>query len=129
MSPKTFNLDEENDAIDFQREMYNLASMLESILDKIDVKKCNELAAIKQEASKIESLCGAWKRTNKTWNKGGCMDSILGSEQELRSSDEDVLGVFDSDNVRAALNRMNYQVAYVAFGVCCAPSISSSVLD
>jgi len=27
------------------------------------------------------------------------------------------LGIFDSDNVRAALNQMNYQVAYIAFGL------------
>ena len=52
------------------------------------------------------------------------MDSIS-EEEDARGSryedeDEDDLGVFDDDIVRGALNLMNYQVAYVAFGVMCA---------
>jgi hypothetical protein len=63
---KEFNLVEEDGAISFQREMYNLASMLESILDKLDIKKCNELEAIKQDASGMKSLpsSNVWKKTN-----------------------------------------------------------------
>ena len=41
-------------------------------------------------------------------------------EDEDEDEDEDDLGVFDDDIVRGALNLMNYQVAYVAFGVMCA---------
>ena len=63
---------------------------------------------------------------------GGRMDSIheedeaQGSRkgkgaQGSKPNDEDDFGVFDSDNIRAALGRMNYKVAYVAFNVC-APS-------
>ena len=120
--------------------MYNLASILESIIDKLDVKKFNDLVALKAAASGMMALnsSGAWKKTNRSeGKKGGGMDSIPeedadssrrkteGSESKTEGSeseDED-LGVFDSDNIRAALRQMNYQVAYVAFGVC-APSIT-----
>jgi hypothetical protein len=92
-------------------------------------KKCNELVAVKQEAlgMKIFHASGAWKKTNKSETRGGRTDSIpevedardsgeegLGSEPE----DEGDLGVFGNDNIRSALSKMNYQVAYVAYGVC-----------
>ena len=114
--------------------MYNLASILESILDKLDVMKFNDLLDLKAAASGMMALnsSGAWKKTGRSeGKKGGGMDSIpeeddadssWGKTGRSESEDED-LGVFDSDNIRAALRRMNYQVAYVAFGVC-APSIT-----
>jgi hypothetical protein len=116
--------------------MYNLASILESILDNLDDTKCNELEAVKQDASGMKSFhtSGAWKKTNKPQSKGGRMDSIPevedahgsveeGSEPVDEDEDEDDLGVFGNDNICAALSKMNYQVAYVAYGVC-APSIT-----
>jgi hypothetical protein len=110
-------------------EMYNLSSMLESILDSLDVKKCNELEAVKQDPLGIKTFhtSSAWKKTNKSESRGGRTDSIpemddardsgeegLGSEPE----DEDDLGGFGNDNIRAALSKMNYQVAYVDYGAC-----------
>ena len=114
--------------------MYNLASILESIIDKLDVKKFNDLVALKAAASGMMSLnsSGAWKKTDRSGGKkGGGMDSIPEEDDadssrrktEGSESEDEDLGVFDSDNIRAALRQMNYQVAYVAFGVC-APSIT-----
>ena len=115
--------------------MYNLKSMLYSMLDIIDVKKFDKLKTIKNIASAMKSLTtsGAWKKTNKSGSRGGRMDSIpeedaRGSGEEAQGSedeneDEDDLGVFDNDNIRAALNQMNCRVAYIAYGVC-APSIT-----
>lgn len=114
--------------------MYNLASILKSIIHELDDKKCIKLAALKQDTSGMKSLHtgDAWK-TGKAVDKKGRMDTI---PEEGRSSepqdeggqgsepvDEGDLGVFDDDAIRAALNPMNYQVAYVAYGVC-APSIT-----
>ena len=107
--------------------MYNLASMLESIIEKLDFKKCDELAAMKQVASDMQSFYSSdvWNKTKKTESeRRGRMDSIP-EEEDARGSryedeDEDDLGVFDNDIVRGALNLMDYQVAYVAFGVMCA---------
>ena len=110
--------------------MYNLSSMLESILDKLDIKKFNELEAVKRAASDMDSLnsSGTWKETNKCRSRGGLLDSVpeeegaRGSGGEAQGSEpedeEEDLGVFGSDNIRAALSQMNYQVAYVAYGVC-----------
>jgi hypothetical protein len=58
--------------------MYNLTSMLEFILDKLDVKKCNELEAVKEIASDMKSLHsgGIWKKTDKSRSRGGRMDTI-----------------------------------------------------
>jgi hypothetical protein len=107
--------------------MYNLSSILKSIVDKLDINKCNELAAVKTDASGMISLntSGAWDNTRQAESKGKGMDSIP-EEPERRGSepeDPDDLGVFDDDDVREALNQMNYQVAYVAYGVCL-PSIA-----
>lgn len=108
--------------------MYNLSSMLESILDELDIKKCNDLEAVKHYASDMISLHSdnAWKKTNKFGSMGGRLDSIH-EEDETRGrrkgahgskpKDENNLGVFDSDNIRAALSQMNYKVAYVM--ICC----------
>jgi hypothetical protein len=129
-------LNEKNDAIAFQREMYNLTSMLESIVNKLDKKRCHELVGLKQDASDMNSLHtnNSWNKTNKSRSKGGRMDSIP-EEDGARGSgkgkgahgskpkDEEDFGVFDSDNIRAALSQMNYKVAYVAYNVC-APSIT-----
>ena len=114
--------------------MYNLTSMLKSIVDKLDTKRCDELAALKQDASDMMSLhsTNAWDKTKQSWSMGGRMDSIHEEDeaqgsgkgkgaQGSKPNDEDDFGVFDSDNIRAALGRMNYKVAYVAFNVC-APS-------
>jgi hypothetical protein len=51
------------------------------------------------------------------------MHRVQGEAQGSEPEDEDDLGVFGNDNIRAALSQMDYQVAYVAFGVC-APSIT-----
>ena len=113
--------------------MYNLASILESILDTLDVKKFKELLDLKAAASGMMTLnsSGAWRKTDKSGGKGGDMDIIpevddAGSsrgEIEGSESESEDLGVFDSDNIRAALRQMNYQVAYIAYGVC-APSVA-----
>jgi hypothetical protein len=74
----------------------------------------------------------AWNKTNKSGNMGRRLDSIHEEDETqgrgkgahgLKPKDENDLGVFDSDNIRAALSQMNYKVAYVAFNVC-APSIT-----
>ena len=100
--------------------MYNLASILESVLDTLDVKKFKELVALKAAASGMKSLkssdvCNTGKlRTDSRSSEGETDDS----ESEGSESESEDLGVFNSDNIRAALRQMNYQVAYVAFGVC-----------
>lgn len=96
--------------------MYNLASVLESILDQLDDSKRDELQAIKKKASGMKSLhsSGAW--TKQTVAR--TLDSIVEEPEDSGPRDEDDLGVFGDDNVRADLDRMNYKVAYVAFGVC-----------
>jgi hypothetical protein len=114
--------------------MYNLASILRSLINELDGAECMKLAALKKDATDMKSLHtgDAWK-TNKPEGKGRRMHTIheegRGSEpqdEDGRSSepeDKDDLGVFDDHVIRAALNQMNYQVAYVAYGVC-VPSIA-----
>jgi hypothetical protein len=66
-----------------------------------------------------------WNKTNKSGTRGrgkGAHGSKPKDEND-DYDDENDLGVFDSDNIRAALSQMNYKVAYVAFNVC-APSIT-----
>ena len=116
--------------------MYNLASILKSVISELDVEKCTNLVALKQDASGMKSLHtgGAWKTNKAESGKGGRMNTIpeegRGSEpqdedgQGSEPEDEDDLGVFGDRVIRAALHRMNYQVAYVVYGVC-VPSITS----
>jgi hypothetical protein len=114
--------------------MYNLASILKSVINELDDKKCRKLAALKAAALGMKSLHSgdAWK-TSKAGGKGRRMYTIpeegRGSEPQdedgwsSEPEDEDDLGVFDDHVICAALSQMNYQVAYVAYGVC-VPSIA-----
>ena len=97
--------------------MYNLASMLKCILDELDIKKCEELEAVKHDASDMKSFhsSSADNKTDKSGSMSGRMDSIH-EEDETRgprkgaqgsTNDEEDFGVFDSDNIRAALSQMN----------------------
>jgi hypothetical protein len=96
--------------------MYNLASVLESILGQLDDSKRAELQAVKKQASGMMSLhsSGAW--TKKTVAR--TLDSIVEESEDSGPRAEDDLGVFGDDRVRAGLDKLNYKVAYVAFGVC-----------
>ena len=103
--------------------MYNLASILESVLDKLDVKKFNKLVALKAAASSMKSLKSSDVcKTGKSRTEEEDSPSSKGETEDSESESDD-LGVFNSDNIRAALRQMNYQVAYVAYGVC-APSVA-----
>ena len=99
--------------------MYNLASILKSILDQLDDKKCKELEALKRDSSGMTSFhtSGTWK-TNKAESSERRMGTIHEEGQDSEPMDEDDLGVFGNNAISAALSQMNYQVAYVAHGVC-----------
>jgi len=74
---KDFDLAEEDGAINFQREMYNLASILKSMISELDGKQCMELEALKQDASGMKSLhTGGARKTHETDGKEGYMDTI-----------------------------------------------------
>jgi len=109
ISQKNFDLTEKQEAVAFQREMYNLASVLETAADELDDSKRLELQTITTQARDIKSFytSGAWEQ-----DKSQTLESIPEEPQ-----DEDDLGVFGDDNVRAVLDELNYQVAYVAYGV------------
>ena len=105
--------------------MYNLASILKSVVNELDAKRCSNLLALKQDASDMKSLhtSGAWKTEKAKGGKGGRMNTIPEEGRGSEPQDEDDLGVFGDDDICTALNQMNYQVAYVAYGVC-VPSIT-----
>ncbi|KDR73207.1 hypothetical protein GALMADRAFT_724722 [Galerina marginata CBS 339.88] len=115
ISQKDFDLSNENDAVAFQREMYNLASVLESMVGQLDTSKRDELQAIKKRAADLTSVhsSGAWMKHNGTQTPDFDFD-----DEESDEPDGDELGIFGDDTIRAGLARMNYQVAYVAYGVC-----------
>lgn len=81
-----------------------------------DNNKRGELQAIKKKASAMMSLhsSGAWT----TQTVAQTLDSIVEEPKDQGLRDEDDLGVFGDVNVRADLHQMNYEVAYIAFGVC-----------
>lgn len=96
--------------------MYNLATVLESFLNQLDVGKRNKLQDVKKMSSDMKSLhsSGAWTKQTTAQE----LESVAKESKDLGPQDEDDLGVFDDDNVRADLDQMNYKVAYVVFGVC-----------
>jgi hypothetical protein len=144
---KSFDLAHSRNAADFQREMYNLASILKTVVNKLDVEKCQKLVALKREASDMKSFntSGAWKTEKAKGGKGGRMNTIpeegRGSEpqdedgqcsepqdegedgQRSEPRDEDSLGVFDDPVIHAVLNNMNYEISYIDYQVC-VPSIT-----
>ena len=115
--------------------MYNLASILKSVVNELDGERCKNLVALKHEASGMKSLHtgGAWKANKAEGGKRGRMDTIpeegrgsegRGSEpqdedgQGPEPQDEENFGVFGDVAILAALNNMNYKVAWIAPTVC-----------
>ena len=105
--------------------MYNLASILKLVINELDGDSCKCLVALKADASGMTSLHtgDAWKANKAEGSKRGRMDTIPEEGRGSEPQDEDDLGVFGDDDICTALNQMNYQVAYVAYGVC-VPSIT-----
>ena len=127
--------------------MYNLASILKSVVNKLDVEKCQKLVSLKQTALNMKSFhtSGAWKTEKAKGGKGGHMNTIpeegRGSEpqdedgqcsepqdededgQRSEPGDEDGLGIFDDPVIHAVLNSMNYKISYIVYLVC-VPSIT-----
>ena len=105
--------------------MYNLTSILKSVVNKLDAKRCSNLLALKQDASDMKSLhtSGAWKTEKAKGGKGGRMNTIPEEGRGSEPQDENGLGVFDDPNIHAALNNMNYKIAHIAYQVC-VPSIT-----
>ena len=83
------------------------ASMLKSILDKLDFNKCSELAAVKQDASGMKSFHngGAWRKTNRTESKGGLVDSI--------PEEKDAWGSGEGEGVQSLRMRMKATWAFL----------------
>jgi hypothetical protein len=112
--------------------MYNLASILKSIIGELDVERFVDLAALKQDASGMKSLHSA-KKTHQTGGKGGPMDTIPeegqgsgpqgGVSQGPEPEKDGDLGVFSDNVIHAALDKFNYEVEDIACGVC-VPSVT-----
>ena len=106
--------------------MYNLASILKSIVGELDVKRSVDLAALKQDASGMKSLHSA-RKTHQTDGKGGPMDTIpeegQGSGPQGGVSQGRDLGVFSDNVIHAALDKFNCEVEDIACGVC-VPSVT-----
>ncbi|KAF8804869.1 kinase-like protein [Phlegmacium glaucopus] len=114
ISKKDFDLTDQDDAVVFQREMYNLASELETLVDQLDVDKRGELDTITKQALAMKSL-----HSSDAWGKRTNIQTLAYIDEEDDDSelqDDDELGVFNDYNVRAILDQMNYKMSYVAFG-------------
>jgi hypothetical protein len=100
--------------------MYNLASILKSVINELDVDRCKDLVALKHEASGMKSLHtgSAWQTGTAEGSKRGRMDTILEEGRGSERENEEELGVFDDPVIHAALNKMNYKVGWVAPTVC-----------
>jgi hypothetical protein len=108
--------------------MYNLASILKSIIGELDDKRSTELAALKQDASGMRSLHTA-RKTHKTDGKGGPMDTIPEESRGSGPQDGDSqpekdgdLGVFGDNVIHAVLDKLNYKIEGIAYEVC-VPSV------
>ncbi|KAG5650424.1 hypothetical protein H0H81_012315 [Sphagnurus paluster] len=111
---RNFDVTSAVEAVEFQREMFNLVSELESIVDELDGTKYAQLEAMKNAASGVMSLHSNGARTATERTRITTMDAI--DEVMDEAWDEDDLGVFDNDEILADLAEMNCSVAYVAFG-------------
>lgn len=116
ISQKKFDLTYKTSDTAFQREMFNLADKLKSVFEQLDGSKRCQLLSIKNDALGITPfyLSGAWnkKTTSST------VDSISEGEDSTEPWCEEDLGFFGSDDARALLHQMDYEAAYVVFGVC-----------
>jgi len=86
--------------------MYNLATMLEELEDKLDPKKKACLSDIASAAAGVISLTKMAQQNKST-------GLILSSDSEF---DRD-FGVFDEDDIQAILKAMKYTIDFVLFGV------------
>ncbi|KIJ59603.1 hypothetical protein HYDPIDRAFT_33043 [Hydnomerulius pinastri MD-312] len=117
---KDFDLASKDDAVEFVREMYNLATELRVLAKDLDVKKKGGLTAVKAAASKVISL---YSKVHPLKTAGGTpMEAIQEDEDESESEedsefeDEDDLGVFEAEDIQDILRQMNYEIEFVAFG-------------
>jgi len=94
--------------------MYNLATMLEDLADKLDPHKKGHLNNIKATASKVISLDEMAKQTRPRSRSRATTASA--SEEEDREPGDD-LGVFGADDVQDVVAAVHYKLDFVLFGV------------
>ena len=95
----------------------------------LPLKKLSEIfSALNSELEHIHIIIKPPPENEDARSSGGETEDSETEDSETEGSESEDLGIFDSDNIRAALRRMNYQVAYVAFGVC-VRLLSRSLLD
>lgn len=97
--------------------MHNLTTEVDDLARELDTTKAGTLADISKAASKITSL-NSRKHPVKTMrsNLAAIAEDTVESIEEMDNEDDD-LGVFESDDIQAALRDMNYELSYVPFGV------------
>ncbi|KIJ58017.1 hypothetical protein HYDPIDRAFT_190913 [Hydnomerulius pinastri MD-312] len=92
---KEFILSNPDHAAGFFLEMHNLTAEIDGLSRELDTTKARTLTDISKAVSK---------------------DTIEGTEE--MENEDDYLGVFESDDIQAALRDMNYELSYVPFGHC-----------
>ncbi|KAH7904687.1 kinase-like domain-containing protein [Hygrophoropsis aurantiaca] len=111
IAQRDFDLNTEHDAIDFLREMYNLATELKDLGNDLDENKKESLQKLQKAASKLPSLTSEARRKTTTRST---MASV--AEERDEPGFQDDLGVFAADDIQTILKEMNYKIEYIAFG-------------
>jgi len=112
IAQRDFDLTNEQEAIAFFREMYNLANELEDLASSFNEGKKELLGKIMTAARPVislASLAGKYKST------GSALASI--PEDPGNGGAQDDLGVFAADDIQLVLRKMNYKISFVPVGV------------
>lgn len=110
---KDFNLRQEEQSVDFLREMYNLETQINKLAGELDKSKWRSLASINVGADHVLSLSPVHLRT-KTLD--ATRQDTTFKEHEGADGSQN-LGIFDAEDIQNILREMNYKIQLIPLGV------------